>query len=97
MDKTNVPYEMLKNALYDKRVSLPNHDKLLHELKTLEKDAKTGKIDHPNTSSKDISDALAGVVYGLTMRREIWVTHGVPIVSIPPSIQQTIKEEQKFK
>ena len=66
---------MLKNALYDNRVFLPRHDKLLNELKTLEKDAKTGKIDHPSTSSKDIADALAGVVYGLTMRRdmgELW-------------------------
>ncbi len=93
MDKTNVPYEVLKNALYDNRVSLPHHDKLLHELKTLEKDAKTGKIDHPSTSSKDIADALAGVVYGLTMRREIWVSHGVPIMSIPTSLKETMKSD----
>lgn len=93
MDKTNVPYEMLKNALYDNRVLLPHHEKLLHELKTLEKDAKTGKIDHLSTSSKDISDALAGVVYGLTMRREIWVSHGVSLMSIPTSLQETMKSD----
>ena len=95
MDKTNVPYEMLKNALYDNRVSLPRHDKLLHELKTLEKDAKTGKIDHPSTSSKDIADALAGVVYGLTMRREIWVSYGIPVMSLPTSLQETLKSENQ--
>jgi len=93
MDKTNVPYEMLKNALYDNRISLPNHDKLLQELQTLEKDSKTGKIDHPSTSSKDIADALAGVVFGLTMRREIWVSNGVPIMSIPASLQETLKSD----
>jgi hypothetical protein len=82
---------MLKNALYDNRVFLPRHDKLLNELKTLEKDAKTGKIDHPSTSSKDIADALAGVVYGLTMRREIWVSYGVPVMSLPASLQETLK------
>ena len=95
MDKTNVPYEMLKNALYDKRVFLPHHDKLLHELKTLEKDAKTGKIDHPSTSSKDIADALAGVVYGLTMRREIWVNYGVPVISLPKSLQEIMKSDNQ--
>ena len=25
----------------------------------------------------DCADAMAGVVYGLTMRREIWIHHGV--------------------
>lgn len=95
MDKTNVPYEILKNALYDNRVSLPHHDKLLHELKTLEKAAKTGKIDHPSTSSKDIADALAGVVYGLTMRREIWISNGVSIISVPTSLQEAMKAEEQ--
>ena len=87
---------MLKNALYDNRVFLPRHDKLLNELKTLEKDAKTGKIDHPSTSSKDIADALAGVVYGLTMRREIWVTNGVPIRSIPTSLLEMKKSDSQL-
>lgn len=61
MDKTNVPYEMLKNVLYDNRVSLPHHDKLLHELKTLEKDTKTGKIDHPSTRARISPSKEAGL------------------------------------
>ena len=32
IDKTNVPYEILKNALYDGRIKLPDHTKLLQEL-----------------------------------------------------------------
>ena len=95
MDRTNVPYELLKTALYDARVQIPKHEKLFTELKSLEKDAKTGKIDHPSHAgaSKDISDALAGVVYGLTMRREIWAMHSVSTVFIPVSIKDVLKSD----
>lgn len=93
MDKNNVPYEILKTALYDNRVKLPYHPKLLHELKTLEKNTKTGKVDHPPSSSKDISDALAGVVYGLTMRREIWTRYGIPIISLPTSLKEAFNTD----
>ena len=82
MDRTNTPYEMLKMALYDGRVQIPEHPKLFTELRSLEKDTKTGKIDHPNHGSKDLSDALAGVVYGLTMRRETWVRFGIQTIPI---------------
>lgn len=33
-------------------------------------------------NSKDVSDAVAGVVYGLTMRREIWGMFNIPIVTL---------------
>ena len=45
----------------------------------LERDPQSGLIDHPPNFSKDCADAVAGVVYGLTYRRETWVRHGVPI------------------
>ena len=32
-------------------------------------------------NSKDCADALAGVVFGLTMRREVWARYGVPIAN----------------
>jgi hypothetical protein len=32
-------------------------------------------------NSKDVADALAGVVYGLTLRREIWAMYGVAPVN----------------
>ena len=95
MERTPVPYEMLKNTLYDGRLSIPEHPRLLHELKTLERDAQTGKIDHAVNSSNDIADALAGVVYGLTMRRENWVKHGVSLMSIPISIKNFLQKKQK--
>jgi hypothetical protein len=77
MDRTPLAYELLKAALYDRRVDVPENETLLGELLSLEVDAKTEKIDHRPGGSKDLADALAGVVHGLTMRREVWWQHRV--------------------
>jgi hypothetical protein len=94
MDRTPIPYETLKQAIYDGRVKIPSHDKLQKELIELEFDARKNKIDHPPNSSKDISDCLAGVVYGLTMRRETWARWGVLSHTFEEQIR---KEESKLK
>lgn len=93
MDKTVDAYEFTKSALYDGRVKFPPHPKLQRELASLEKDTKKGKVDHPPHGSKDLSDALAGVVYGLTMRREIWSLFGIKVFSIPPSIKSILEKK----
>lgn len=87
IDKSEEPYGFLKAALYDKRISCPIHNITLKELVSLERDTKTGKIDHPPGGSKDCSDALAGVVYGLTLRREVWAMFNIPTVMIPDSVK----------
>jgi hypothetical protein len=56
----------------------------------LEKDAKTGRVDHPPGGSKDLSDALAGVVHGLTMRRELWGLYRIPVLMIPQSVYASV-------
>jgi hypothetical protein len=86
MDKGNKPYDVLKTALQDGRVLIPTHDKAMKELVRLERDLVAGKIDHPAGGSKDLADAIAGVVYGLTMRRIIWHRHGIPPTQIPAAL-----------
>ncbi len=95
VDTTTAPYDFVKNALYEGRLSIPRHEKLEYELASLEKDVKRNKIDHPAHSSKDVSDALAGVVYGLTTRREVWAIHNVPLVKIPGSLVDAIKRKDQ--
>lgn len=95
MDTSTAPYDFVKAALYDGRLSIPSHKKLEYELASLEKDTKKNKIDHPAHSSKDISDALAGVVYGLTMRRDSWASHGIPLGQIPASVLEVLKKKDK--
>lgn len=56
---------------------IPPHAKLQRELLSVEYDLRKGKVDHPAHGSKDVSDALAGVVHGLTNRRAVWADHDV--------------------
>lgn len=97
IDTTTYPYDFTKNALYENRLSMPRHARCEKELASLEKDTKRNKIDHPPHGSKDVSDALAGVVYGLTMRREIWNEFEVPLGEIPPEVSQAIAESKNMK
>lgn len=90
MDKEPTAYNFLKGALYDGRIEAPNNVKIRKEILGLEKDPATGKIDHPPMGSKDLSDALAGVTHGLTMRREIWALHNVNSVTLPSSIRDAL-------
>ena len=76
MDTDTAAYDMTKQAFYDERILAPAHAKAQKEMCTLEYNAKHQKVDHPPNGSKDDSDAMAGVVFGLTMRREIWLRHG---------------------
>ena len=83
MDTDPACYDLFKTALYDRRVQAPLHPKAQKEIIRLERDPKTGKVDHPADGSKDVADAMAGVTYGLTMRRELWLRHGIPITKVP--------------
>lgn len=96
IDTTNVPYDLTKQALYDHRIVAPKHDKLLRELICLERDFNKGKVDHPAHGSKDIADALAGVVYGLTTRIEIWQQFSIPVTQAT-SVSAIIREEEQEK
>ena len=79
IDAGSMPYDVTKTALYDGRIAAPPHARAQAELVRLERDPRTGRIDHPPNFSKDCADALAGVVFGLSYRREPWVRHGVPM------------------
>ena len=90
VDRSPAPYDITKTALYDGRVEIPEHSKLLKELTSLEVDSRTGKVDHPVNGSKDVADGLAGVVHGLTMRREVWARHQMLHKTIPSSIRECL-------
>ncbi|MEE8325841.1 MAG: hypothetical protein V3R58_02255, partial [candidate division NC10 bacterium] len=64
-DRTTEPYDELKSAFYEKRVEIYPYKPFVDEFKKLEYDRLVGKIDHPLAGEKDISDAVAGVTWGL--------------------------------
>jgi hypothetical protein len=99
MDVDSKPYDVLKTALYDRRVLAPESARCQTEIVRLERDPKTGKIDHPsgNGGSKDVADALAGVVYGLTMQRQVWAQHNVPLSKAPASLTAAIEKTKTLQ
>lgn len=72
VDKKTLPYEDLRDAIYERRISWPPYftyvkpgdtdteHVLNRELLQLQDDGR--KIDHPPRGSKDLADAVAGVV-----------------------------------
>lgn len=61
-------YQTLKTAIYEDRLFCYPYPIALDELKFLEYDATTGKVDHPEDGSKDVADAICGLVCSLTER-----------------------------
>ena len=86
MDTDTAAYDMTKQAFYDDRILAPDASEGAERAVHLEFDAKNQMIDHPPQGSKDVSDSMAGVAFGLTMRREIWLRHQVPLTRIPASL-----------
>lgn len=75
VDRSTLPYEDLREAIYERRIEFPQYmtylkkgaderiEICLRELMQLQFDGK--KVDHPKDGSKDVADAMAGVVYTL--------------------------------
>lgn len=67
VDVSKDPYYMLRNAIYDvasdgrRRLSFYNYPPFLAEVTRVEDRPK--KVDHPPGGSKDVADAVTGVVY----------------------------------
>lgn len=79
MDTSLLPYDTMKTAIYDERVNFPMHALAKKEMLALEINYRKGKVDHNDLNTKDVSDACAGVVYGLHQQREVWAQHKVPV------------------
>ena len=75
VDRNKAPYEELREAIYERRIELPKYMTYLNrgdsekvnisrvELSELQDTGR--KIDHPEKGSKDVADAIAGVVFDL--------------------------------
>ena len=83
IDRDIEPYSFLKTAFYQRRVDAPAHRFVQNEIASLEIDQKKGKVDHRADGSKDVSDAMAGVIFGLSLRREVWARHRISPFEIP--------------
>lgn len=87
IDKQLLPYQDLRDAIYEDRISIPTlvmkhkrsdlkeQDVLVKELSELGYTPNGLKVDHPPGGSKDCADAIAGVVHNL-MNSTRWRNRG---------------------
>ncbi len=80
VDQNPEAYIETKFAIKEERVYIARHEVVLEEMPILDQDNTTGKIDHPEGESKDVSDAVAGVVYTLSNKRTSYRMSGPPKV-----------------
>lgn len=71
-DRVCLPYQYLKNTIYEERVRLFNNKLLTEELIGLERNNNNGKIDHTPSgiNSKDSADALCGSIWNASQHAE---------------------------
>ena len=62
VDRTTEAYYTVKAAILEKRLDVYYYPIFIQEVKSLE-EIRGSKIDHPREGSKDVADAVAGVVY----------------------------------
>lgn len=88
LDRSDEGYTLLRRALYQDRADVPPNEILTSELINLEKDEKSGKVDHPPKGSKDISDAVAGSMFAAVTSRpyrtQFYFTNGQGQRILPP-------------
>lgn len=69
VDRDDEAYLSLRSALFDRRIAYYEYSPFIDEVLDLERDMKKRKVDHPakatkgGKGSKDVSDAVAGVVW----------------------------------
>lgn len=74
LDRTPDGYTATRSILLEERIDMLHCQLLEDELTHLQRDANTGKIDHPAFGSKDIADSFAGAIWNATLKNP-----GVPI------------------
>jgi hypothetical protein len=72
------PYSETKFGIKEGRIYTAKSSVLLGEMPHLDQDNTTGRIDHVDGKTKDVSDALAGVVFNLSQKRSSHTKHYSP-------------------
>jgi hypothetical protein len=106
VDKFEDSYLALRSALFDRRIAMPEYEPFIEEVLDLEREIKKvgrNKVNHPKKSSKggkgskDVSDAVAGVVW-LCIHDDRAVHESVADleISAKEAVAQTARGAQDF-
>ena len=71
-DRVCLPYQFLKNVIYEKRIDMYDAVLLTEEIVGLERNNNSGKVDHAPTgiNSKDQADAVCGALWNASKHIE---------------------------
>ena len=98
VDKTESPYISLRSAHFERRIGMYDYPIYQNEMLDLQRDIKPGgksKVDHPvkatlgGKGTKDVSDCVAGVTFGIIGDADFW--RGAPVMD------EAMKEEAKAR
>jgi len=74
VDKDTAAYDTLKEKIYENRIAYYRYEPFLQEIRRLEL-IEGKKVDHPRINgSKDVTDAVAAVVYNIAQNSEYYGT-----------------------
>jgi len=68
VDKDMIPYDCLKDAMYEGRLVMYKYPWVINELENLQRNDVKGKVEKLSNKSKDVADALAGSVYTVSSK-----------------------------
>lgn len=91
--RTNDPYLVAKEAIYENRVKCYLYEPLIRELRTLQIEPKTGRIEPLPNETKDVADSFAGAVWNATTDME----SGIRVVQQVGLWREDVSPEEKLK
>jgi hypothetical protein len=111
VDRPMAAYNAFKESLLEDRLVLYSYEPFLEEAVRLEKNEQKDKVDHPPKSSKDITDAVAGVVSHCTeeaMNALMDPSYGITVsgqgaaipghwLNVVDGLEPTVDEKGKLK
>ena len=89
LDRTPDGYLALRSVLTEQRIDLLHVELLENELIHLQRDAMTGRCDHPANGSKDAADSLAGAVWNAVQQHPGVAVPSVTVANIIAAVNKS--------
>lgn len=86
-------YDDFLSVMYDRRLVGPNIEELIDELKQLQR--IKGKVDHPRTGYKDLSDATCGAIFNAIAHTPKPVDHQIEVKTLAELIRERAERERQ--
>lgn len=87
VDKDDKPYRLLRDTIQANAISYYRYQPFIDEVLALEHDVRKtengvvkGRVDHPHKGSKDVADAVCGMVWGIATAKTAAPANPTPLI-----------------